>query len=120
MFEEFWAKYPRKVAKLEAQKAWNKMTPDQRSKAIEAIPAHARRWDDLHFVPHAASWLRGERFLDELPEQYNTSPKLVQIAWWSSTQGIIDQGAKLGLQARPGESESAFKQRIVSHMQRAA
>lgn len=66
MFEEFWKLYPRKVAKLEAKKAWEKMAGESRLKAILMIPLHAKKWTDLQFIPHAATWLRGERYDDEI------------------------------------------------------
>lgn len=66
MFDIFWTIYPRKVAKKDALKAWSKLDADQQKKAIEVLPQHCRRWEDPQFTPHAASWLNGERFDDEL------------------------------------------------------
>ncbi len=107
MFEEFWAKYPRKVAKKDAKKMWDRLSDAQQKKALETIPAHARRWSDLHFIPHAASWLNGERFDDELPEQYNTSPD-----WFKTDQGTLAYGNQKGLRPRPGESMGDYRARL--------
>ncbi len=120
-FSEFWSGYPRKQAKLDAQKAWSKMDDCRRQKAIEMLPEHCKRWDDPQYIPLAASWLRGERYEDEFPaEVQKPVKKVVTVAWWASQGGIIEQGRSLGLMARPGESDHEFKQRIVDKMQKAA
>lgn len=67
MFNDFWAIYPKKVAKKDAEKAWNRLNAAQKITALEALPAHTRRWTDPQFMPHAATWLNGERFDDVLP-----------------------------------------------------
>jgi len=71
MFAEFWSKYPRKEAKKAAEKAWNKLSDEDRRKAIEVLPSHCRRWDDPQYIPLPGSWLNGARFDDELPEIVN-------------------------------------------------
>ena len=69
-FAAFWCLWPKHVAKLDARKAWAHMTADQQLQAIVG----AASWrpvflkDDLKFCPHAATWLRGERYEDELPD----------------------------------------------------
>ena len=65
-FEFFWGVYPRKVAKLDALKAWNqtkKLHPH-----IEEIIAAVNKMalsTDPEFIPYPASWLRGGRWMDE-------------------------------------------------------
>ncbi|WP_031039802.1 hypothetical protein [Streptomyces sp. NRRL F-5650] len=73
-FDEFWAAYPRKVAKGTARTAWTKAL--KRGVTAEHITAAASRaaaqWraahTELRFIPHPATWLNGERYDDE-PEQ---------------------------------------------------
>lgn len=64
-FEGFWEAYPRKAAKGAARKAWPraiaKTTLDAMLRAIST-----QRWDaDERYQPHAATWLNGERWLDQ-------------------------------------------------------
>jgi hypothetical protein len=110
-FDDFWAIYPRKVAKKDARKAWASLGNGQMEAAIDALPLQARHWQALgtgvEFIPYPASWLRGERWEDELPE---IKPK--QDEWWRSGAGIIAKGKALGLDPRPGEELSTFAQRI--------
>ena len=70
-FNQFWAIWPYKAAKKDAQKAWNQITPEQRIKAVEVIHKHVEYWalrdmtdEFIPSTPLPASWLRGERFDD--------------------------------------------------------
>lgn len=71
LFERFWTVYPRKVAKQNAEKAWNKLNPDE-TLAQQIITAVERfrldpQWtkDNGQFIPHAATFLNGRRWEDE-------------------------------------------------------
>ena len=75
-FDDFWVVYPRRVAKLAAQKAWKKLTPADQMAALEALPVHVALWSErsLEHVPHAATWLNGRRWEDELTPQSHQKP----------------------------------------------
>jgi hypothetical protein len=67
-FDQFWAQYPRKVAKAEARKAWLQ-TARQRpplQALLLALQAAKKtdQWRDWTKIPHASTWLRGERWED--------------------------------------------------------
>lgn len=109
-FGIFWAHYPRKVAKKDAQKAWNKLTSAQKQAAMEALPNHIKQWDDPTFIPYPASWLNGERWEDELEEKPRL--RIVEPAWWCSNEGVERKARELGLQARAGEGWTQFKARV--------
>lgn len=65
-FENFWKLYPRKIAKGNAEKAWEKIKPDEKLVAdiIAAIAKQKPTWTDPKFIPHPATWLNGKRWLD--------------------------------------------------------
>ncbi len=69
-FTIFWAKYPRKVSKQEAFKAWKNLTKKAQKAATDAIDAHRDYWlktdREKDKIPHAATWLRGKRWEDEV------------------------------------------------------
>ena len=71
-FAEFWEAYPNRKAKQDAVKAWLKIDPNQdlRDSILKAVFAQSRGkdWtkDDGAFVPHAATWLNGRRWSDEV------------------------------------------------------
>jgi len=68
-FDAFWAAYPRKVSKGSARTAWRsavkKVDPDVIVAAVEAwAPSQAGK--EAKFIPHASTWLNGERWADEV------------------------------------------------------
>jgi hypothetical protein len=123
-FEMFWKNYPRKVAKAEARKAW-KQTEKVRP-SIEAVinaikqACQTEQWMRAggQFIPHAATWLRGERWEDEfevkLPDVINEKP------WHESATGIEAKGRELGLTPDQFPSWPQFKQAVMHKVMRAA
>jgi hypothetical protein len=65
----FWAAYPRKVDKGHARTAWAKALkragPDTIVTAAEAYRDDPARPLDPQYIPHPATWLNGDRWLDE-------------------------------------------------------
>lgn len=73
-FDEFWAAYPRHVAKQDASKAFAKLRADdallRRILAALEVAKQSRDWlkDDGRFIPHPATWLNGRRWDDEIEQ----------------------------------------------------
>ena len=69
-FEKFWTAYPRKEGKQKARAAFEKVTVplDVLLTAIESQKRSAQ-WckDGGQYIPHAATWLNGKRWEDQLP-----------------------------------------------------
>lgn len=68
-FNEFWAVYPRRVGKGAAQKRFIKALGRDRFKNIMdglAVMVEAYKSIEKRFIPHAATWLHQDRWLDEL------------------------------------------------------
>lgn len=66
-FAEFWSLYPRRVAKIAAEKAWNKANGDEIAEEIIAgLKKQLPAWTDPKFIPHPASWLNAGRWSDDL------------------------------------------------------
>jgi hypothetical protein len=72
-FAEFWAEYPKKVAKCDAIAAWNKLAPDAAIRETILADVRKRRqtpdWtkENRKYALHAATYLNGCRWEDELP-----------------------------------------------------
>lgn len=68
-FDAFWQAYPRRTDRGHAVKAWAKLTKTQTDPrvVIEAASRFAAKSanTDPKFIPHPATWLNGERWLDE-------------------------------------------------------
>lgn len=70
-FERWWARYPRKVGKGQARKAWkaarSKASPEQLMAGVERYVAEiAEKGTEERYVKHPTSWLNGECWGDEL------------------------------------------------------
>ena len=71
-FSLFWEKYPKKLAKRDAEKAYAKIKPDE--KLLETILSELEIWkqsDDWikengKYIPYPATWLNGHRWEDEV------------------------------------------------------
>ena len=78
-FETFWTVWPRKDGKKTALAAWAKAIKRAKPEAIVAAAAAysaSPYRPDRQFVPHASTWLNGDRWDDPLPEppEQRTAP----------------------------------------------
>ena len=71
-FDEFWAAYPKKVAKGAARAKWKTAVKAAGGPELilAGLAASVRHWDDefidRQFIPHPATWLKAESWNDEL------------------------------------------------------
>ena len=69
-FDRFWATYPKKTAKQNALKAWQKLNPDDKltEEILLALEQQKKsvQWqkDNGQFIPYPATWLNGKRWED--------------------------------------------------------
>ena len=102
-FETFYSSYPKKVAKPNARKAWdkNKCNLEQ---VLPALEKHKKTWNDPQFIPHPATWLNQRRWEDDvLVKQESSAPKgrmtpaeaVRQNGWtdefWTWLHGTMDR-----------------------------
>ena len=116
-FQEFWNVWPKRCAKADARKAWAQ-TKDIRpelTNLLNAVKAACKTeaWmkDGGKYIPHPATWLRGERWDDELevklPNVVNEKP------WHETATGIELKGKELGLDPSQFESFQHFKVAVM-------
>jgi hypothetical protein len=115
MFDEFWSLYPRKIAKATARKAWAKLSAEQQLMAAKAIDTHCQYWrakeTELEFIPHASTWLNGERFEDELiikPRREKIDKK-----WMFTNEGIEAKARELGIMGNGYDSYQTLKEKCL-------
>ena len=70
LFEEFYAAYPRKAARGDAEKAWKKIAPTDREMVVERAIAFRKHTEinriEKQYIAYPATWLNGKRWDDEL------------------------------------------------------
>ena len=75
-FNEFWKIYPRRVGKLDAEKAFIRAT---RRFEVDEILEGAKKFaqmklgEEIKFIPHPATWLNQGRWMDEYPDESKPS-----------------------------------------------
>jgi hypothetical protein len=99
LFDLFWGKYPKKKAKDDARKAFEKREPTE---ALLAVMLKAIDWqrrteewqkDGGKFIPYPATWLNDARWEDEA----TTEGESPACQWHETAGGIKGRGAELGI-----------------------
>ena len=92
-FARFWEKYPRKIAKRAALKAFGKINPDERLVEVILKAVNRQRdtgeWkrDEGQYIPHAVTWLNGRRWEDELKNSLAPGRELTQADHYRNLKG---------------------------------
>jgi hypothetical protein len=72
-WDTFWLCYPRHEAKKDALKAWKQVDADQHIiEILTALSVWRKIWEkkNYEFIPLPATWIRGERWEDEVPREF--------------------------------------------------
>jgi len=85
LFDAFWQAYPKKVGKADALKAFTKLKPD--NELMQTILAAIAQWsktdqwskDNRQYVPMPATYIRGRRWEDELPQQDKPKERAIKV-----------------------------------------
>ena len=72
MFDDMWALYPKKKAKKESEKAWAKLTEEDRLAAIARLKLKPFKDTDIRYVPLPSTYINGARWEDELTTKPTT------------------------------------------------
>jgi len=71
-FADFWVKWPKKVKRKEAERAWNRLTIQNQKLAMADFPIRYAETDP-QFIPYPTTYIHGERWTDELNSQSEPS-----------------------------------------------
>ena len=112
-FQDFYSLYPRKMARKDAERAWNRLTPTQQKECLEALPNYLKYWKiketQKDYIPYPASFLNQERWTDELDLEPNKKPEL---PWYSTEELTTRKAQEVGCPAYGGETWQAWRARI--------
>ena len=82
-FEQFWEAYPRKVGKKTAKILWEKINFDDGllEKILLAVEKQkkSKQWEQKQFIPHPSTWLKQERWKDEVEDASSFRESLESI-----------------------------------------
>lgn len=85
-FDNFWAAYPKRVAKLDARKAYERASkvasPDEILAGVQRYIDSKPIWQEWK---HPAAWLRAGRWMDEAEAVKASRP---YVDWWAECQAI--------------------------------
>ncbi len=93
-FDLFWETYPKKMAKMDAAKAWEAHKCNLiADKIMESVKAHinSKPWkkDEGEFIPHPTTFLNQHRWDDEVE-----MPKITRQSTMKSGRSIVEQWKK--------------------------
>jgi hypothetical protein len=114
-FAVFYGLYPRKMARKDAEKAWNKLTPDQQLECIEAMPNYLKYWKIKEtakdFIPYPATFLNQERWTDDLDIEpiQNKKPEL---PFYATEELTLKKAQEVGITPYAGEGWQQLRARI--------
>jgi len=89
-FEEFWSKYPKKVAKGKAIAAWRKQKCDTiATRVLESLEWHEALKRDREYIPYPASWLNARSWEDDVDNEREAHSRKAReaLANWKSENG---------------------------------
>lgn len=115
-FADFWAAYPQKVKKKDAQKVWQSKRLDGMADVLIADVkrrlSEDRRWVG-GYVCDPPVYLRGERWNDAIePVQKNGNGQHAADAAAKERTQILDLASMFGIEQRHGEDWPTFKARV--------
>ena len=114
-FNDFWSKYPRKVAKKTAMQSFARLPMDEQELAIDALETHLEYWKlkqtEKDFIPHPATWLNQGRWEDELDMEVKKAKK-PELPWYSTEELTKAKAQEVGCNAYAGEGWQQWRARI--------
>ncbi len=115
-FDEFYLAYPRKAARAQAVKAWNKLKADDAliDRILEDIPIRIKSGEfditDKTHIPHPATYLNGRRWEDEITPRgvsHGTNQQTGGNRKLSAVDRVRRHGDELDQQIAEAEAEEA-------------
>lgn len=90
-FDEFWKAFPKKKDKGHAEKAFAKVSEEDREKILSAIERQKKseQWkrDGGKFIPYPATWLNGKRWEDAM--EVDNATDQPSIEWYATRTKIL-------------------------------
>jgi hypothetical protein len=112
-FALFYGLYPRKMARKDAEKAWNKLTPTEQAECLEAMPNYLKYWKIKEtakdYIPYPASFLNAQRWTDEIDIEPLKKPEL---PFYATEELTLRKAQEVGVTPYAGEGWQQLRARI--------
>lgn len=82
-FEVFWNLYDKKEDREKSLKAWSKLKPEEKEKAILVVPDYVKSKPDKQYRKNPLTWLNGKCWNDEIITTQNDKPKYNSVKDWN-------------------------------------
>ena len=107
-FSQFWNSYPKKVAKVPAQRAWKRVSHHRQHIALRDIENGRYSGTEKAYIPNAATYLNQERWEDEIIEQPRKKEEWEKMP--REDDLLVNWARKHGF-PQPGAQDSYFQYR---------
>ena len=101
------------MGRKDAERSWNKLTPDQQADCLESMPNYLKYWKIKEtakdYIPYPASWLRAGRYDDELDIEPLKKPEL---PFYATEELTMRKAQEIGVTPYAGEGWQALRSRI--------
>ena len=118
-FDKFYALYPRKMGRKDAERSWKRLTSDQQAECLEAMPNYLKYWKVKEtakdFSPYPATFLNQERWTDELDIEPIVSKK-PELPFYASEELTLKKAAEVGITPYAGEAWAQLRARISARI----
>jgi len=112
-FIDFYNLYPRKMGRKDAERSWNRLTSDQQSDCLDAMPNYLKYWKIKEtakdFIPYPATFLNQERWTDEIDIEPLKKPEL---PFYATEELTLKKAQEVGVTPYAGEGWQALRSRI--------
>lgn len=118
-FDIFWSLYPKKIAKDNAIRSWNKINPSPElfKKIIDSLKIQIKsdgwRTDCGKFIPYPATWLNGMRWEDDVSPAYKLKSDAEIKAERSDKWAAAGKSRCHGSSVTDGRCDSCLQKQIV-------
>ena len=104
-FDAWWSRYPRKVRKGAAKRAWLKMRVERDEmlyrRIMDGLHRYHRIWETERtaqkFIPHPSTWLNERRFEDEVEPDHRDALSRQTRSIVDASEQFLSRHAKKGL-----------------------
>lgn len=114
-FNDFYAIYPRKMGRKEAERSWNRLTLTQQEECLVAMPNYIKYWKVKEtakdFIPYPATFLNQERWTDELDIEPIVTKK-PELPFYATEELTLKKAQEVGITPYAGEGWQQLRARI--------